>query len=282
MNRIGVLVHPTRPVQDALDVLQRWAQTHGLELVQVEDGQPSVAPAGQVRVSDLVVAIGGDGTVLRALHAAARTHTPVLGVAHGSLGALTTVAPSALGGALDRFARGDWAPRNLPALAVRPHSGRVAYAINDLVVFRRGGTQLRVELLVDDELYARVAGDGIVIATPLGSSAYSMAAGGPMLLADANAFVCTPLAMHGGNAPPLVVSARWEVKLNMTPGPSGFELEVDGKRLETPPTRVSLSTQRNYATLVSLDDSDLGITGLRRRGLIADSPRIVAENHEPD
>jgi NAD+ kinase len=231
---------------------------------------------------DIIVAIGGDGTVLRALHAAAKTHTPVLGVAHGSIGALTTVAPAALDGALDRFARGDWTPRNLPALTVQPTDGRAAHAINDLVVFRRGGTQLRVEVRVEDELYARVAGDGVVIATPLGSSAYSMAAGGPMLVAGANAFVCTPLAMHGGNAPPLVVSADRVVKLAMTPGPSGLELEVDGQRLQTPPTRISVSTERDYATLISFDDSDGGITGLRRRGLIADSPRIVAEHHQPE
>jgi NAD+ kinase len=281
MNRIGVLVHPTRPVQDVLEGLQRWTRTRGLELVQVGDGEPRVAPAGEVSACDLVAAIGGDGTVLRALHAATRTQTPVLGVARGSLGALTTVTPTALSRALDRYASGDWSPRHLPALALQTRDGRIAHAINDLVLFRRGGTQLRVELSVGNELYARLAGDGVVIATPLGSSAYSMAAGGPVLLAGTKAFVCTPLAMHGGNAPPLVVVDDREVKLHVTPGPCGFELEVDGHRLETPATRLSVSTHHDYATLVALDDSDGGVAGLRRRGLIADSPRIVAEHREP-
>jgi NAD+ kinase len=234
-----------------------------------------------VSACDLVAAIGGDGTVLRALHAASRTQTPVLGVARGSLGALTTVTAAALGGALDRFASGDWAPRHLPALAVRTRDGQLANAINDLVLFRRGGTQLRVELFVGDELYARVAGDGIVIATPLGSTAYSMAAGGPVLLAGTKAFVCTPLAMHGGNAPPLVVFDDREVKLEVTPGLGGLELEVDGQGLETPATRFSVSTRHDYATLVALGDSEGDLAGLRRRGLIADSPRIVAEHGEP-
>ena len=81
------------------------------------------------------------------------------------------------------------------------------WAINDFVVVRRRAGQVIVDVSVDDELYARLAGDGLIVASPLGSSAYSMAAGGPVLASGTPAIVCTPLAMHGGNAPPLVVPA---------------------------------------------------------------------------
>ncbi len=202
MDRVGVVVHPTRPVQNAVEILRRGTVARGGRLVQIRIGeQPAVAPTGEVSACDLVVALGGDGTMLKALHAAARIGTPVMSVACGSLGVLTTVPEDELRAALDRFAAGEWLARHLPALDVGAGGVHVAWALNDLVLARRGGTQLMVEVCVNGELYVRIAGDGIVVATPVGSSAYSMAAGGSLLAASTNAFVCTPLAMHGGCKP---------------------------------------------------------------------------------
>jgi NAD+ kinase len=277
MERLGVLIHPTRPVHDAVEILKRWAADRGLQLVQIPAGeQPTVAPAGEVTACDLVAALGGDGTILKALHTAATSGTPVLSVACGSLGVLTTVPESELRTALDRFAAGEWLPRRLPALDVGAGEAHVAWAINDLVLARRGGTQLIVEVCVGGELYARLAGDGIVVATAVGSSAYSMAAGGSLLAAGTDAFVCTPLAMHGGCAPPLVVPGDREVTLEIHPGHDGFDPEVDGFMIETGAHRFSVKIKRAYATLVAFDDSRSGLTWLRKRGLITDSPRVIA------
>jgi NAD+ kinase len=277
MECVGVIVHPTRPVRDALEVLKRWTQDRGLRLVQIRTGeQPRVAQPGEVTACELITALGGDGTVLKALHAAGETQAPVLGVACGSLGALTTVTENELRTGLDRFAAGEWLARNLPALALGADGRRLARAINDLVLARRGSTQLVVDVSVDQELYVRLAGDGIVVATPLGSSAYSMAGGGPLLAAGTNAFVCTPLAMHGGCAPPLVVPDNRAVRLEIHPGHGGFGLEIDGFRVDTEAQRFSVRSQSPYATLVALDDSRSGLPWLRERGLISDSPRVAA------
>jgi NAD+ kinase len=277
MECVGVIVHPTRPVRDALEVLKRWTQDRGLRLVQIRTGeQPWVAQPGEVTACDLITALGGDGTVLKALQAAGETQTPVLGVACGSLGALTTVTENELRTGLDRFAAGEWLARNLPALALAAEGRQLARAINDLVLARRGSTQLVVDVSVDQELYVRLAGDGIVVATPLGSSAYSMAGGGPLLAAGTNAFVCTPLAMHGGCAPPLVVPDNRAVRLEIHPGHGGFDLEIDGFRLDTEAQRFSVRSQYACATLVALDDSRSGLPWLRERGLISDSPRVAA------
>ena len=184
MKRVGVVVHPTR-----------WTEERGLELVQIPTGQqPEVAPPGEVDEADLIAALGGDGTVLKALHAAHGTGTPVLGVAYGSLGALSAAPQTELRAGLDRFARGEWFGQRLPALELASAGQQRASAINDVVIIRRAGTQLMIDVHVDDDLYARVAGDGIAIATSLGSSAYSMAAGGPLVAAATNAFLCTVLA----------------------------------------------------------------------------------------
>jgi NAD+ kinase len=279
MERIGILVHPTRIVQEALVLLQRWTKERGLELVQIPvGGAPSVAPPGEVSACDLVAALGGDGTVLKALHAAAKTRTPVLGVAYGSLGALTAVPVNELRSGLDRFADGDWFARHLPALDLSASGQHIAWAINDLVLGRRGGTQLMLDVYVNEELYVRLAGDGMVVATALGSSAYSMAAGGSLLVAGTNAFLCTPLAMHGGCAPPLVVPHGRQVAVEVHPGHGGFNLAIDGFHFETEAERFVVSSEDAFTTLVSLAGPRSGLTGLRERGLISDSPRVRARD----
>jgi NAD+ kinase len=268
-------------VGTGVEVLQRWTRAHGLELVQIPAGdQPQVAPPGSVTACDLVAALGGDGTVLKALHTAARTMTPVMGVAFGSLGALTTVSETDLETALELFAGGEWQPRHLPALGLRADGSEVAWAINDLVLSRRGGSQLVVNIHLEGELYVRMAGDGTVVATPLGSSAYTMAAGGPLLQAGVRAFVCTPLAMHGGSAAPLVVPFERQLELEIHPGYTGFDLEVDGYDVATDERRFTVTTEPSFATLADVDHAGGGgITGLRQRGLISDSPRVLAHGN---
>ena len=136
--------------------------------------------------------------------------------------------PIALERALERVRAGDWTARRLPAIAIHPVDAQDEWALNDFVVLRHGAGQVVVNLFVDDELYVRLAGDGLIVASPLGSSAYSMAAGGPVLASGMPALVCTPLAMHGGSAPPLVVPAGTDVRVEVHPSFAGFDIEIDG------------------------------------------------------
>lgn len=279
--RIAVVVHPSRPVDNALATLTRWTAEHRVELVQLanhgENHRRIAAPAN-VEARDLVVALGGDGTVLSALRTAAVANRPVLGVACGSLGALSAVTAGQTGGALERVWAGDWTPRSLPALAIAAGDAADDWAVNDFVVIRRGAGQLAATVSVDEEPYVRLAGDGLIVATALGSSAYSMAAGGPVLAADTPAFVCTPLAMHGGSAPPLVVPPDATVTVDVQPGYAGFEVEIDGRRSTPRAHRFRLTLHAGKATLVTFGPAGRGLAGLRRRRLITDSPRILARD----
>jgi NAD+ kinase len=277
--RIGLVVHPTRELGRALASLREWADKRGIDVVQIEarDSKREVAPPGAVGACDLIVALGGDGTVLTALRSAMETTAPVLGVACGSLGALSAVKAPDLVDALDQFEAGSWSRRSLHALKATVDGNKVAWAINDFVLVRREG-QLVVEVTVGDELYARMAGDGVVIATALGSSAYSMAAGGPVFVSGTHAFVVTPLLMHGGSAPPLVVRADTEVVLQAHPGYDGFDIEVDGHIQSIEGTRFELKLVETAVTLVSVGDPGLGLTALRHRGLVTDSPRVLARD----
>jgi NAD+ kinase len=279
-SRIALVVHPTRTVDNALAALEGWASDHGVPLVQLAvpgDGGRSLAPEATLEPGDLVLALGGDGTALSALRAAAPTEVPVLGVACGSLGALSAVKAHDLADALDRVWAGEWTPRSLPALTVEDGEHR-EWAANDFVVVRKGAGQVVTELSVDDELYARIAGDGLIVATPVGSSAYSMAAGGPILAVGTAAFVCTPLAMHGGSAPPLIVPGDATVTVLVQPGFAGFDVEIDGHERDLPGPQYALTLHMDKLTLVSFAPSGHGFTGMRKRLLIFDSPRILARD----
>ena len=279
--RVALVLHPTRAIAAPLGTLERWAGEHGLDIVQIPvTGGPDreVARRGELQPGDLVVALGGDGTVLSALRAAAPHNAPVLGVACGSLGALTSVQGDRLDDALKRVRGGDWTARRLPALAIHPADAPDEWAVNDFVVVRRGAGQVVVDVSVDDELYVRLAGDGLIVASPLGSSAYSMAAGGPLLAAGTLALVCTPLAMHGGSAPPLVVPATANVRVKVHPSFAGFDIEIDGHAYPLQALDYRLSLHQEKVTLVSFGLPGLGIEGLRRRRLITDSPRVLARD----
>jgi NAD+ kinase len=279
-DRVGLVVHPRREIDAALVTIRAWAAEQGADVVQVPiPGQDrDVAPDAGVETCDLVLAVGGDGTTLAALHAAAPAGRPVMGIACGSLGALTAVRAGALPDALRRVAAGDWTPRRLPALALTARGEALGTALNDVVVVRAGASQVTVAVLVDGQPYVRFAGDGVIVATPLGSSAYTLAAGGPVLAEGAAGVVVTPLAPHGGTCPPLVAGAGARVVLEVEPGWAGARLELDGQALTAVPERLALAWVADHATLVGLGQDEPLLAGLRRRGILMDSPRVRARD----
>jgi NAD+ kinase len=292
LNRLGVVVHPRRQLDMALATLQRWSDERGIDVVQVPAaGQDrTVAEQGDPEDCDAIVALGGDGTTLAALRTGAIAQRPVLGVACGSLGALTAVTAPDLADALDRLAAGDWEERRLPALAVASDGAEPWTGVNDVVMVRQGAGQVSAEVRVDGELFVRFAGDGLVIATQFGSSAYTLAAGGPLLAPGGSGLVLTPLSPHGGCCPPLVAGHESTVSVLLHPGHRGARIELDGQihdRVEPhAPRTLDVALRDGHATLVMLDGEETMLAGLRRRRVIIDSPRILARDDrlpvEPD
>ncbi len=258
LDRIGLVVHPRRTLDHAMGTLENWAADHAAELVQLEvPGQDrDVAPTGKADECAFVIALGGDGTVLAALHAAAAAGKPVLGVACGSLGALSAVSADRIAPALDRMVQGDWIPRRLPALVIEGDDEPGLHALNDFVFIRGGAGQVSVSITVDDELFVRFGGDGLVVATPL--------------------------APHGGSCPPLVAAPDSRLDILIEPGYGGARMEADGRisaeleRLE--PYAVAMRMIPHHATLVALDDHEPMLAGLRRRRILMDSPRLLARD----
>jgi NAD+ kinase len=279
MQRLGLVVHPARNVDGALAALREWAAGHGFETLQVpvRGEQRDVAEECDPATCDLVVAVGGDGTMLAAMHEAAAVDRAVLGVACGSLGVLTSVGAHEIASALERWAGGDWGPRRLPALQANSDGGPRFHAFNDIVIARHGQGQVRATARADGVLFNRFAGDGCVVSTPVGSSGYTIAAGGPLLASDLEGFVLTPLNVHGGFRAPLVLSARSVLDLDVTPGYGGARIEVDGQVRDMPLTTVTVRFVPAAVTVVAFDDQEPILTGLRRRQILTDSPRIMAE-----
>jgi NAD+ kinase len=278
--RIGLVVHPSRTVDEPLRLVREWTEDHGVEMVQVPAAysQRRVAEEGDPGASDLIVSIGGDGTTLAALRSAAAAHRPVLGIACGSLGALATVAVPDVTRSLDRFSHGDWRPRVVPALAVTRAEGEPLFALNDVAIVRAGGGQVRVTAHVDGSLYARIAGDGAVVSTPIGSSGYAISAGGPLLAAGLEGFVFTSLPKHGGFAPPLVIAQESVLQLDVAAGFGGARLEVDGQVAAAQVRSLTICLRKGAATMVSFPDQETLLAGLRRRRIIVDSPRVAADD----
>jgi NAD+ kinase len=276
--RVGLIVHPSRDVRGAIATLEAWARRRQTELVTLTVD----SPAADAAACELVVALGGDGTALAALHLAGPAGRPVLGVACGSLGALTATSASRLDAALSDVAGGRWRPRRLPGLELRRAGEQPLPAVNDVVLVRRGAGQVIVEVTVDGERFVRFAGDGLVVATPLGSSGYTLASGGPLLAPGAGGAVITPLAPHGGCCPPLVTTSAQIVGVTLEPGYGGARLELDGQprgALEPPaPAHFELAVRPDAATVVELASGEPALAGLRRRRIVIDSPRILARD----
>jgi NAD+ kinase len=284
IRRLGVVVHPTRPLDLPLGEIAAWASAHGVAFCQVLiAGQTRrVADPAGAPDCDLLLALGGDGTALTALHAAAPSARPVLGVACGSIGVLMSVRADRLPAALDQVAAGRWTPVTVPGLEVGWDGADGIVAVNDLVVIRDGPGQVLVAVEVDRELYARVAGDGLVVATPLGSSAYTIAAGGPILAPGAEGIAVTPLAPHGGSCPPLVAGTGSRLTLTVEPGHGGVRHEVDGRPMAIEGRVLTIGWRAAYSTLVRLAEDEPRLAGLRRRGLVTDSPRVLVHDARAD
>jgi NAD+ kinase len=277
---VGLVVHPRRDIEAALHTVTEWASKHGMGVGQVRiQGQSrTIADPVDVASCDLLIALGGDGTALAALHAAAPASRPVLGIACGSIGVLTSVHSDELESGLEHVAAGDWTPQRLPGLAIASGGAELGVAINDVAVVRNGAGQVIIAIKVDDELYARTAGDGLIVATPLGSTAYTMAAGGPIVLPQVPSMVLTPLAHHGGVSPPLVVGPESRISLVIESGYGGSRIEVDGQLLAERALDATVRLRNEYATMVTLAGQERLLAGLRRRRLVTDSPRVLVRD----
>lgn len=233
MQTIALFHNPSKPraVQE-LPKLSRWIRARGWAVVSGREAEAKVARAG------LAIALGGDGTILKTARLAAPHEVPILGVNLGSLGFLAGVDLPELYRVLPKILKGEtgFQERMMLEATIRSKGGRLApssyMALNDCVV--RSGHVARVttiEAEVDQSFLATYRGDGVIVATPTGSTAYSLAVSGPIVEPELEVILISPISAHSLSQRPLVISADKEVKLSVR-GPTDGQkivLSVDGQ-----------------------------------------------------
>jgi NAD+ kinase len=216
---VTVISHArTEQVAPALAALREAARAEGVTLRfdagetekhGLEPGEGLVVDAPVSDDVELCVVLGGDGTILRALRRYAGTSVPVFAVNYGEIGYLATIDPDEEEGLLAGMARavaGDFETLTLPALALETPDGPHA-AINDLAIHRRAGTRVaRLAYAVAGEEIGSVRCDGLVLATPAGSTGYNLANGGPVMAWGVEGFAVSFISPHSLTARALVVA----------------------------------------------------------------------------
>lgn len=184
--------------------------------------------------SDMVIVLGGDGSLLGASRRAAPAGKPILGIHWGGMGFLNECHPESAHKAIDRILEGDYfLDSRLMLLAELWRDGKLCFhcpALNDVAVTRDTLSRiLRLEVSVGDETAAAYKGDGIIISTPTGSTAHSLSAGGPVLDPRVDAFVITPICPHSFNGRAIVVPAAERIRVYHSTPLANVVLTVDGQ-----------------------------------------------------
>lgn len=236
MRVVGLVLHPERDSADAVGAILDWAARRRIDVLglEAEVGRLNcaAAPVSASELgsrSDLVVSLGGDGTMLRAMRIADRQRAPVLGVNLGKLGFLAEVDVPDLADALSAIDALKFSVE--PRLAVDAVvDGQVVTAFNDVAVVRYPGQPTAlVTIWAGGQPFVSYAADAVVVATPTGSTAYSFSAGGPIVSPAVEALVVTPAAPHSAYNRGLVLSVLDSLELELLPDCGDLAVEVDGR-----------------------------------------------------
>jgi NAD+ kinase len=236
MHAVGLVLHPKRDSDGAVNAVLAWAAQNSTEVLGIHEeivrlhcAAIAVTAEELGRRSDLVVSLGGDGTMLRAMRLADRQRAPVLGVNLGKLGFLAEVDVPDLAGALSAIDAHEFTIE--PRLAVDAVIGdQVVTAFNDVAVVRFPGQgSAVVAVRVAGHPFVSYAADAVVVATPTGSTAYSFSAGGPIVSPSVEALLVTPAAPHSAYNRGLVLSVKDSLMLEILPASGRLAVEVDGQ-----------------------------------------------------
>ena len=239
---VGIVSKPNKPeVAQIVPGLTKWLREHGYSYVVDPETSPHLPAAEAVarpemaaRKLNFVIVLGGDGTLLSAARAVARAGIPVVGVNLGALGFLTEVPLDELYPTLETIDKGSCGIdlRSMVHCEVGRGGSVVSTyeALNDVVVGK--GTIARLnhcDVFIDKVFVSRYQADSLIVSSPTGSTAYSLAAGGPILMPDVQSFVITPVSAHSLTHRPLVVRDTSEIEIVVKTGDEDAYLSIDGQ-----------------------------------------------------
>ena len=278
--RFGVVYREHTPeVLSIIKRLRTWCETEGIQLVVEEAGEKEGPRELDVvtEAFDLIVALGGDGTFLRASRLVVGTTTPVLGINLGRLGFLTAIPFDALEEGLSEVVAGRAViePRFRLRAMIQSRSEEDSdgfFALNDIVVHTTGAarvTPLSLDVSDRDGRMQEVgsfSADGLIISTPTGSTAYSMSAGGPIIGPEVEAIVVTPICPHSLSVRPIVLPSTVTISVGSLDSGGYHQVTVDGQvvRRLAPGDRVVVAREAVPLSLIRLPEQSFFDT-LRRK-----------------
>jgi len=238
IERVGFVIKPHAPnIENILAELIHYFEEKGMEcLLEQAAAQKLKRGEGIPRENlpekvELVVVLGGDGTLLSIAHLAAQKDVPVLGVNMGDLGFLTEVPLNEMYLTLDSFLGGNEkivSPRRM--LEAKTKS-KVYYCLNDVVINKGAlARMIQCKIWINEKEIATLRSDGLIISTPTGSTAYSLAAGGPIIQPYIPAIIISPICPHTLSFRPMVISSSSKIKVQLITGEEEVYLTLDGQR----------------------------------------------------
>lgn len=260
VSRVGVVVNTTKTeIGPVVDQLVRLVKGHGADVLvhgELNDGvdRDVVSDAELVSDAEIVIALGGDGTILRAANLVRERSTPILGVNLGRLGFLADSAPEELEEAIGRLIQGDY--RVDDRLALEASVGSTPFFSLNEIVIEKGVLARLIELKtwIGDVPVSAFWGNGLIVSTPTGSTSYSLSAGGPVLHPSLDSIIITPICPHSLSQRPLVVPADQQIFVEVVAEHADIILTADGQTVHniSPEDRVTIRRSDRRVRLINL------------------------------
>jgi NAD+ kinase len=205
--------------------------------------------------TDCLLSVGGDGTFLEASQFSVEHNIPILGINFGRLGFLAQVSANEIEPALDDLVEHNYTVEKRSLISVYDGDSEdfISNALNEVTVQRNNPTMIKTTVEVDGELLSSYWSDGILISTPTGSTAYSLSAGGPLMLPDTHNFIITPIAPHNLNIRPIVISDTSKILVKVISRKGNAALSIDNKMFEIPSeTKILIKKSQSVLNFVKL------------------------------
>lgn len=222
---------------------------------------------------DLLITIGGDGTMLRAITYVRDLGIPIVGINTGRLGFLATIPRHKIENAIDDIINENYhiSERSLLAITTTPENESLVemnFALNEIAVSRKNTTSMiTVETQLNDEYLTSYWADGLIIATPTGSTGYSLSCGGPVIMPAASNFILTPIAPHNLSARPLVIPDSTEIKLKVSGRENNFLVSLDS-RIATLNNATLITIKKAPFTIKMIEPEDESFLDTLRKKLL--------------
>lgn len=217
----------------------------------------------KIRGLDIVIVLGGDGTILTIASECAEQGVKIIGINYGHIGFLADFEPNQLAEALLLIHSGKYQTQRRSMLAVKHTSGKTYFALNDAVIQRSTSgdsfsNTINLHAEIDGATVDNITADGLIVSTPTGSTAYSLAAGGSVLTPDIHAFIMTPICAHSLHSRPIVFSDECTVKISRNDSRGLLNLIIDGRAVESVKRNdvITIKKADRYVEFISLPDGN--------------------------